>query len=374
MKFFMILMLCAVSITAANELRGTTGYIEPPVEITGNSIHLVRSTPLTDTSNNQGIGGFLPFYDPPSEYNPTDTLSCSFVVPDKYGIYAAMVSLTTEEIEENPEISLTTQAQQAVDIVPGWMQEQLIWKLSILTEENQNRYGALLLAHQGQNYLDELAFTVAYLSWTILANPNWDETMLVENAELIYTHDPLLSYVNVNDYSGPDYYSTTEYNTIVGSDTVWVEIPKEIYYNYIVMPKVSDEKPMNDETVYNETWRQYLWDMDDPGFAVFNEVLNPNVLVFWDETTKNYGWSTTPTFSDSLHAVDIISKWNRSMLPDGASGNRPTQPNIIAHEHNGNCGETQDLLAASARVALIPTSCVMDINERKSKPENVLSI
>lgn len=87
-------MVCAISIAAASELRGITGTIEPPVEITGNSIHLVRATPITEVSNNQDAEIFLPFFDPPSEYNPTDTLSCSFVVPDKSGIYAAMVSLT----------------------------------------------------------------------------------------------------------------------------------------------------------------------------------------------------------------------------------------------------------------------------------------
>jgi hypothetical protein len=31
------------------------------------------------------------------------------------------------------------------------------------------------------------------------------------------------------DYSAR-LYSTTDYNTIVDGDTVWVEIPKEIYY------------------------------------------------------------------------------------------------------------------------------------------------
>ncbi|MFO7626373.1 MAG: T9SS type A sorting domain-containing protein, partial [Candidatus Fermentibacteraceae bacterium] len=229
--------------------------------------------------------------------------------------------------------------------------------------ENQDRYGALLMAHQGQPYFDELAFTVAYLSWVILANPNWDESVLVENAQGIYVHDPLLSYVNVVDYPGDDYYSTTEYNTIVDGDTVWVEIPKEIYYHYVVMPKVSDERPLNDSSVYNEFWRQYLWDMDDAGYPVLSEVLNSNVQVFWDQQTKSYGWSSEVEFSDSLHAVDIVTGWVRATIDAPASGNRPIQPNVIAHEHNGNCGENQDLLAAAARLALIPTACVMDINE-----------
>lgn len=360
MKSAFIVLLMAVTVLFA-ELPGMTGDIEV-VQRGGSSVHLVGTAP----------GPFrIPaafetpeaVFEPPSEYQALETVLCRFVVPDKAGIFPVSVDLFDESLGMNPVIELTDQAQQAVDLAPLWLQEHLIWKFLSLTPENQDRYGSLLMAHQGQEYFDELAFTVAYLSWTILAIPSWDEGVLVENAQGIYDLDPYLSYVNVVDYSGDDYYSTTEYYTIQGSDTVWVEIPREIYYHFVVMPKVSDERPLNDSTVYDEFWRQYLWDMDDPGYPVFNEVMNPNVLVFWDEQTKNYGWSTTPEFSDSLHAVDIISKWTRATIPESASGNRPIQPNVIAHEHNGNCGETQDLLSAAARMALIPACCVMDINE-----------
>ena len=361
MRWFVLSLFAFSLAVKAGDLPGITTPVEP-VEVTGSAVHLV-GTGLPFSVPFSPVESPVPVFEPPSEYVALETVDCRFVVPDKEGIYPVRVDLFDEDLVVNQEIELTSQAQQAVDLCPEWLQEHLIWKLLILTPENQDRYGALLLAHQGQNYFDELAYTVAYLSWTILATPSWDEEVLVENAQGIYDNDAYLSYVNVVDYTGADYYSTTEYYTIQGSDTVWVEIPKEIYYDFVVMPKVSDEKPLNDETVYNEFWRQYLWDMDDPGYPVFNQVLNSNVLVFWDEQTKNYGWSTTPEFTDSLHAVDIISKWTRAIIPDGASGNRPIQPNIIAHEHNGNCGETQDLLSAAARVALIPCACVMDINE-----------
>ncbi len=353
--------LCSMAF-AGGDTRGMTGELAEPVEVVGSVVHLVTSYP-SELSWEMEVPEPVTLFEPPEVYDPIDSLECRFIVPDKNGICPAVVSLWSETIEQTAEITLTTQAQQAVDIAPEWLQRHLIWKLSILTEANQDRYGALLLAHQGQNYYDELAFTVANISWTILANPNWDETLLVDNAQGVYDHDPFLSYVNVNDYGGADYYSTTEYNTVVGSDTVWVEIPKEIYYYYVVMPKVSDEGPKNDATVYNEFWRQYLWDMDDSGYPVLNEVLNSDVMVFWDEQTRSWGWSTTPVFYDSLQAVEILSKWTRATLADGASGNRPIQPNIIAHEHNGNCGETQDLLCAAARTALVPTVCAMDINE-----------
>lgn len=361
MRFCNLVLIVAVFAAAADDLPGITMELDP-VFCTGSSVDLVRT--VAGTVPVVSIPEItLPTFEPPSEYQVVDSLGCRFVVPEMGGIYPVSVDLWAEEIVLNPEIELTSQAQQAVDLAPLWLQEHLIWKFLLLSETNQDRFGSLLLAHQGQAYYDELAFSVAYLSWNILSISSWDETVLVDNAQGIYTLDPILSYVNVVDYGGSDYYSTTEYYTIQGSDTVWVEIPKEIYYQYVVMPKVSDERPLNDASVYNEFWRQYLWDMDDAGYPVLNEVLNSNVQVFWDEQMKNYGWSTTPEFTDSLHAVDIISKWTRATIPVGASGNRPIQPNVIAHEHNGNCGENQDLLCATARLALIPCACVMDINE-----------
>ncbi len=361
MRYISLILLCSLAF-AGDELPGITMELGDPVELVGSVVHLVTSVP-SEVSWEMEVPSPLPFFEPPAEYSEVEALDCRFIVPDKEGGCPAVVSLSSETIEQSAEITLTTQAQQAVDLAPEWLQGHLIWKFSVLTEDNQDRYGALLLAHQGQNYYDELAFTVANISWTILANPGWNETLLVDNAQGIYTHDPFLSYVNVNDYGGTDYYSTTEYNTVVGSDTIWVEIPKEIYYYYVVMPKVSDELPLDDSSVYNEFWRQYLWDMDDSGYPVLNEVLNSNVMVFWDEQTRSWGWSTTPVFYDSLQAVEILSKWTRATLDESASGNRPIQPNVIAHEHNGNCGETQDLLCAASRTALIPAVCAMDINE-----------
>jgi len=359
-KLMSFVVLSAFAVGAAG-LPGITMPVEPVV-CTGSSVHLVTSRPSIPFTSVVWTKP-APVFDPPSEYEVVASVDCRFVVPSMGGIYPVVADLSGESLTLNPAIQLTTQAQQSVDACPTWLQEHLIWKFSVLSAENQDRYGALLLAHQGQPYFDELAFTVAYLSWVILANPGWDESVLVENAQGIYVHDPLLSYVNVVDYTGDDYYSTTEYNTIVEGDTVWVEIPKEIYYHYVVMPKVSDERPLNDSSVYNEFWRQYLWDMDDAGYPVLSEVLNPNVQVFWDQQTKSYGWSSEVEFSDSLHAVDIVTGWVRATIDAPASGNRPIQPNVIAHEHNGNCGENQDLLCAAARLALIPTACVMDINE-----------
>ncbi|MBM3315382.1 hypothetical protein FJY71_06030, partial [candidate division WOR-3 bacterium] len=66
---------------------------------------------------------------------------------------------------------------------------------------------------------------------------------------------------------------------------------------------------------------------------------------------------------DSLPAVAVVGRWCAYTVPRSAQGNRPIQPSQIAHEHDGNCGEMQDLLCAAARAALIPCGGVMDINE-----------
>jgi len=64
-----------------------------------------------------------------------------------------------------------------------------------------------------------------------------------------------------------------------------------------------------------------------------------------------------------MQAVAVVGRWAALTMPERASGNRPIQPVTIAHEHNGNCGEMQDLVQAAARTALIPCGGVMDINE-----------
>jgi hypothetical protein len=192
---YIVLLLCSITI-AYGDLPGVTVDPGAPVEVVGSVVDLVTSIPSAFSWELETVETPLSF-EPPSEYQALETVECRFVVPERAGIFPVVVNLSGETIEVNPGIELTEQAQQAVDISPGWLQEHLIWKLSILTEANQDRFGALLLAHQGQEYFDELAFTIAYLSWTILTNSTFDETLLVDNAQGIYAHDPFLSYVDV---------------------------------------------------------------------------------------------------------------------------------------------------------------------------------
>jgi hypothetical protein len=299
--------------------------------------------------------------DIPEEYFKTDSLfGRLFVTPgDEYVI--AFDYQTASLADSIVPYGLTDLAVQAMEASPAWLRDDLAWSFHLLSDANQDRYAALILGVANPQIRDEVAFQVAHISWTVLADPNWDESLIEENASWIYSIDEDLQYVQVNDYASEGYYSTTEYRFLsTVDDTVNVEIPRDIYYWWIVMPRVSDEKPLQDATVYNLFWREYLYTHNDSGYPLLSEVMAP-VEVLWDG--QMYNWGGGRPFTDDMMAVDALGKWCTSTVPYSASGNRPIQPNIIAHEHDGNCGELQDLLCAAGRTALIPMLCTMDILE-----------
>lgn len=299
--------------------------------------------------------------DIPPQYVLVDQIARPVFVPAGTE-YSVMVDYSEGELVETLPCTLTENAQSALLAAPAWVRRDLEWNLGLLDAANQDRYADLILSITDETIVDEVAFQVAHLSWTLLANTSWDEQLLVNNAQLIYEIDPGLQYVEVRDYpSSPDgQYTTTAYQVIEAGDTVTVEIPREIYYWWIVMPKVSDERPLQDSTVYGYFWREYLYWFHDDGYPDMLEVMAP-LTVLWDGTPKNQ--SLSDPFTADMQAVEAVSLWEWKTVPEAAWGNRPIQPNIIAHEHNGNCGETQDLLCAAARTCLIPTACTMDILE-----------
>jgi hypothetical protein len=203
----------------------------------------------------------------PPHYVKVDSLFSTVFVPfdEEYAVYFdhAMETLSDSLVP----CVITLPALQVLDLAPDWMREDLRWNLSLMTPANQDRYAALALG-VGDPIRDEVLFQVAHLSWNVLSNPNWDETVPVENAQLLYTNDQSLGYVQINDYPGPGYYSTTEYTFIEGASPVRIEIPRDIYCWFVVMPKLSDEPPLQDATVYNSFWREYLFTYADPTFPL----------------------------------------------------------------------------------------------------------
>ncbi|MEO0069000.1 MAG: transglutaminase domain-containing protein [candidate division WOR-3 bacterium] len=255
---------------------------------------------------------------------------------------------------------LTDLGKEAVAVAPDWLKDDLADKFRRIGQVLQNKFADLILNCPDKRYYDELCFQVAHLSPIVLTSVS--PQILIDNVQYAYQIDRELQYVDIVDYGDPlqggDYYSTTRYRAIVQGETTEVEIPKEIYYWWVIMPKVSDE-PV--EYVYERFWRDYLFYYADEGYPLLKEKL-ANIKILWNGE-KCWWQNQGMGYEDTLPAVCVVSRWVAHTLPYPAQGNRPIQPNQIAHEHNGNCGEVQDLLCAAARTALIPAGCVLDINE-----------
>jgi len=261
--------------------------------------------------------------------------------------------------------ALTSLAKQALDKAPDWLRLDLKDNFRRMDSGHQDLYADLILNCPDKRYYDEVCFQVAHLSPQTLTYGSFDPDLIVENVYWIYEIDQDLQYVSVVDHGDPDlggdYYTTTSYRFLDEfSDTIEEEVPKEIYYWWVVSPKASDELPRMDAPVYDYFWREYLYTQADSGYPLLDTALT-YARVLWDGMRRDL--PAGRPFADSCTAVDIVGNWTTYSVPFPASGNRPHQPNVIAHEHNGNCGELQDLLCAAARTALIPTVCTHDINE-----------
>jgi hypothetical protein len=247
--------------------------------------------------------------------------------------------------------SLPTICQQAVTCAPTWIREELIsafWRLS----DRAEFYAQLLLSAPAQ-YADEIAFCIAKIGPEVLKNHLFNPDLLLENVTYLYQIDDSLQYADIVDYGSPpgDYYSTVRYCVLDNGDTTWTELPRDIYYYYIVHPTTSDELPRLDDYVYNKHWREYFFFEADSGFPILSDYIKQTKVV-WSRTKQVFqvGRPFTPTDG----ALDVIGNWVTRTNISGATGNRPIHPNVIAHEHNGNCGEIQDIWTAACRTCLIP--------------------
>jgi hypothetical protein len=186
--------------------------------------------------------------------------------------------------------------------------------------------------------------------------------LLLENAEWVYAVDSSLNFVELVDYgdsNDDDYWTTAVYTVIEESgDTVQVEIDREIYYWYVVHPKLSDETPTYIDPQTGDPanpptgvfWRTYLWNHADPGYPLLSEQWD-GCGVYWDRSGAG---------SD---AIGTATGWINSVMSFGAGAERPIQPVRIYALHCGNCGEFSDIAAATGRIALIPTVCTTNFCE-----------
>ena len=242
---------------------------------------------------------------------------------------------------------LSEKEKDAVARAPLWIQRKLARQFQKIDGES---YAELLL-NASKRYVDEMAFSIACSPVGDVPSPD----VIYTNAVCLYENDEWIQYADIIDYDNGagDYHSTIRYRVMENGEEKEIECPSDIYYWYVVHPKITFDHP---ETVYGRFWREYLSDHSDRGYPLLREKLE-GIRYLWDCEAYFQGPNRQWRESIEAHptAIEVISYWIGKTVPAQAVGDRPGQPNIIAHEHNGWCGELQTLAVAAQRTALIPS-------------------
>jgi len=282
-----------------------------------------------------------------------------FILPA--GTYSVIkFNSSSEKLEViNPSLGISETVKNAVNCSPKWIQPALLDNFRKIQLTKQNGFAQMII-NAPTDIRDEIAFQIAYLSPQTLNSI--DSRIIQDNAEYIYTISQDLKYVQLIEYVDNDnWYTTTKYRVLKDGDSVWVEIPKDAYYWWVVMPKLSDEEPLMNASVYNQFWRRHLYNVADSGYPVLKEILE-NTKILWD--CQSHQWPNFDSlqnplpFADTMHALQVVGQWTGQTVWGEAKDPRPVQPNQILHDHDGNCGELQDLFNAGARTALMPVYSV----------------
>ncbi len=285
------------------------------------------------------------------------------------GWLAVEFNLPTRQMTVIPPAgSLSDLAWQAIERCPVWLRHDLVdnmrqfYDLTFLPD-----MWAEAILNCEDPYVDELCYYFAHISPQLYTGGqiSWDMDLVLENIEGVYAADTLFDYVSINDYGtsdDDDYYSTTEYLVVNEGDTSLVEIDREIYYMFVMHPRLTDEVPkyINPATGSaspppdGKFWRDYLLYEPDSGFVSLADQLTDCEIM--------YGHIQNNNTADN-GAVGLITAWIQDVLDFDSGNERPIQPVRIYALHMGRCGEHQDITAAAARAALVPCLGTTSITE-----------
>ena len=254
------------------------------------------------------------------------------------------------DFQQQQHFNLSRKEKIALAKAPEWIR----WRLAKQFENLSDEYAELLL-NTSSKYADEIAFCMATCPINGMPSPE----LLYDNAYFIYKNDEYLDYVDVIDFENGS--STTRYKTLDNGEELSIVCPMNIYYWYVVSPRITFEDA---EYVYDKFWREYLFYHNDIGYPLLLEKLH-GIKYLWDNKTyyppdhRTWKWS----MENHPTAIEAINYWVGKTVNQLATGDRPGQPNIIAHEHNGFCGELQQISVAAQRAALIPSVGINDMGE-----------
>lgn len=265
------------------------------------------------------------------------------------------LTLNGQDIEPSTK-GLSENVIAAIAKSPQWIQRRLTNQFHNLSDPGS--YADVLL-NSSKQYADEIAFSIACCPGGRVPS----SALLKENAESLYEHDQWISYADIVDFDDGtgNYFSTIIYRVLENGTEKHLEIPSEIYYWYIVHPKITTEDV---DAVYGPLWRNYLFEHNDLGYPLLKEKLS-TIQYLWDCTSyyQPGGRLWSDCITQHPTAIEAISYWIGKTVPYPAIGDRPGQSCIIAHEHNGWCGELQKIAIAAQRAALIPSVSACNVGE-----------
>jgi len=240
--------------------------------------------------------------------------------------------------------------KRAIIYSPSWIRHRLARQFEMIDD----RYARLILSSP-RKYVDEIAFSVATCPPNAMPPPS----LLYDNAYFIYKNAEYLDYAKIVELENGS--TTIEYTTLDNGKEEHVLCPMSIYYWYVVHPRITFEDA---EYVYGKFWREYLFYHNDIGYPLLMEKLH-GIKYVWDNKTYYPPSHRTWKWSMENHptAIEAINYWVGKTVNQLATGDRPGQPNVIAHEHNGFCGELQQISVAAQRAALIPSVGICDLGE-----------
>ncbi len=300
------------------------------------------------------------------EWIPIDSLQLNTIIRagNQYGMQFNSMSQTMQWFSGMGQ--LIPEALAAINKSPVWVQADLQNVFSQLNSNKQLVWSAII-NDAVDPYIDEIAFSIAHSSPQYLTSNYSDPALIVENAQMLYTIDAELPYVQIINYgnsvSDPGYYSTTTYfKTTADSQVVQMEVPRDIYYWYIVHPKITDEIPAYINPALTESntnhsnnivpppegqfWRTYLYDVQEDTYPSLRDTLMQCQTAF----------NRNGVAGDAIRAVQW---WINHTLSFTSNAERPHQPVRIYRKHFGRCGEYADYTSAAARIALIPCTSIL---------------
>ncbi len=289
-----------------------------------------------------------------TESMPFDTITTTVQIDpgDAFYIYFDPQTL---ELEAKPPYDLPEECDMALDIVPEWLRSNLSYKFRQLSSDFRTIYANLILNSPDERYVDEIAFSIAHSAVENLEDDYFFPELLTHNSQLIYDNDQYLNYVEVVERGD---YTTVIYKDRYNSS---VELPKDLYYWFIVLPKLSDELPTYVDPDYNF--------MSDPPFDR-NYGVPPPTGKFWRDWLFYYNDSGYPLLKEYLEdsytlweAISACNSWISGSMSFTSDEERPIQPVRIYRKHIGRCGEYQDMRNAIARAGLIPSTCTLNTAE-----------